>query len=249
MPAWPERVWLIRHGESAGNVARLRAEREGRLTIDIDAEREVDVPLSPLGEEQARALARWLAEGPAGERPTAAVASPFQRARRTGELALEGAGLHLGIDERLRDRDLGVVNRLTWKGVDERHPELAAQRRTLGRMYFRPPGGESWCDVLLRLRSFLDSTAREHPGARLVVFTHQVIILLFRSLFEGLTEDQLYEIHAGPDIANCSITEYRFDKRLPEAFSMLLVRFNHLAHLGNAGAPVTEESDAEAQPR
>ncbi len=246
---WPERLWLVRHGESAGNVARNRAEREGHVHIEIDAERELDVPLSPLGEEQARALTAWFAGRPQGERPDSAITSPFLRARRTAELALAGSGLLLSVDERLRDRDLGVINRLTWKGVDERYPELSALRRSLGRMYFRPPGGESWCDILLRLRSFLDRVAREHPGARLAVFTHQVLILLFRSLLEGFGEEELLRIHAGPDIANCSITEYRFDNTFGKDGGMRLVRFNHLAPLLEAGAPVTQETDVEVAPR
>jgi broad specificity phosphatase PhoE len=218
---WPQRLWVVRHGESTGNVARNLAEREGRAAIEIDSER--DVPLSRLGEDQSRAVARWFAALPAGERPDAAVTSPLRRARQTCELALAGAGVPISVDERLRDRDLGAANRLTWPGFDERYPELALQRRTLGRMYFRPPGGESWCDVLLRLRSFLETMAREHRRARLALFTHQVGVLLFRAALEGLFDDQIEAIASGPEIANCSITEYRFDNR-PR-----LVRFNHLA--------------------
>ena len=62
---WPERLWIVRHGESAGNVARDAADAAGPAVIDI-AERDVDVPLVALGEEQADALGRWFAELPAG---------------------------------------------------------------------------------------------------------------------------------------------------------------------------------------
>ena len=57
---WPARLWVVRHGESAGNVARDAAHAAGLPHIDI-AHRDVDVPLSPLGEEQSRALGRWFA--------------------------------------------------------------------------------------------------------------------------------------------------------------------------------------------
>ena len=50
--AWPAILWLVRHGESAGNVARLAAEQSGALTIEVEG-RDVDVPLSPLGKEQS----------------------------------------------------------------------------------------------------------------------------------------------------------------------------------------------------
>ncbi|RYE92565.1 MAG: hypothetical protein EOO75_06385, partial [Myxococcales bacterium] len=44
-PAWPRALWLVRHGESAGNVARDAAEAAGLPLIDITA-RDVDVELS-----------------------------------------------------------------------------------------------------------------------------------------------------------------------------------------------------------
>ena len=44
---WPQEIWLVRHGQSAGNVARDAAEAASGLRIDI-AERDVDVPLSAL---------------------------------------------------------------------------------------------------------------------------------------------------------------------------------------------------------
>ena len=57
---WPERLWLVRHGQSQGNVARDAADEAGAHEIDIDI-RDVDVPLSALGEEQARAAGRPVA--------------------------------------------------------------------------------------------------------------------------------------------------------------------------------------------
>jgi len=52
---WPSMLWLIRHGQSAGNVARDMAHANGMARIALD-HRDVDVPLSSLGMEQARAL-------------------------------------------------------------------------------------------------------------------------------------------------------------------------------------------------
>ena len=56
---WPQQLWLVRHGQSAGNVARDEAEAGKRLLIDI-ASRDVDVPLSALGERQAAAMSEWF---------------------------------------------------------------------------------------------------------------------------------------------------------------------------------------------
>ena len=54
---WPQSLYLVRPGESAGNVARDKAEAEWLERIDI-ATRGVDVPLSETGKERAAALGR-----------------------------------------------------------------------------------------------------------------------------------------------------------------------------------------------
>src|SRR3954470_11973041 len=82
---WPERLWIVRHGESAGNVARDAAYAAGVAVIDI-AHRDVDVPLSALGERQAQALGVWFAALPEDERPTVTLTSPFLRARTTAAI-------------------------------------------------------------------------------------------------------------------------------------------------------------------
>src|SRR3954466_911053 len=80
---WPSRLWLVRHGESAGNVARAAADVAGVGMIDLTV-RDVDVPLSPLGERQADALGRWFAAMDESERPEVILSSPYVRARQTG---------------------------------------------------------------------------------------------------------------------------------------------------------------------
>ena len=93
---WPASLWVVRHGESAGNVARDAAEAEGLERLDL-SHRDVDVPLSDLGRRQAAALGRWTAQQPADERPTVVWSSPYVRARQSAEIALETAGLDLPV--------------------------------------------------------------------------------------------------------------------------------------------------------
>ncbi|MEO7522058.1 MAG: phosphoglycerate mutase family protein, partial [Gemmatimonas sp.] len=66
---WPDHLWIVRHGESAGNVARDLADAAGLPSIDI-AERDTDVPLSALGAQQSMALGRWFADLRDENRPT-----------------------------------------------------------------------------------------------------------------------------------------------------------------------------------
>ena len=74
----PTTLWLVRHGQSAGNVAREAADAAGLARIDISG-RDVDVPLSALG-EQAEALGRWFCDGHEHGRPEILLASPYRRA-------------------------------------------------------------------------------------------------------------------------------------------------------------------------
>jgi probable phosphoglycerate mutase len=245
----PDVLWLLRHGESAGNVARDLAEGGGLAVIDI-AERDMDVPLSERGEEQARAVGRWLAELEADRRPTVMLTSPYVRSMRTAELALEAAGLagriSTVVDERLREREFGVLDRLTRLGITEQFPEQAALRSRVGKFYHRPPGGESWCDVGLRVRSVLDSISREYDGERVLLASHQVVILMFRYVLERLTEQDILAVDREADLANCSIASY--ERRPSESGRDVLVRklWNHVAPVAEEGAPVTAEPDAPA---
>src|SRR5262245_41292869 len=118
---WPDVLWLVRHGESAGNVARDAAEAAGHPMIEL-ATRDMDVPLSLLGEGQAQALGRWFGQMPPGEQPTVVLTSPYCRARETARLLLDAAGIAAGslrivVDERLREREFGILDRLTNLGI------------------------------------------------------------------------------------------------------------------------------------
>ena len=124
----PERLWVVRHGQSAGNLARdaAHAARLGRIALD---ERDVDIALSPLGEEQAGLLGRWFAGLPNGERPEVILTSPYVRAARTAQLIAAAGALTAPIiaDERLREREFGVLDGLTGSGIRELHPDQARQ--------------------------------------------------------------------------------------------------------------------------
>ncbi|WP_430780290.1 histidine phosphatase family protein [Actinoplanes sp. G11-F43] len=229
--------WLavVRHGLSTGNVTAEEAETGGADQIDIP-ERDADVPLAPTGREQAEAVGRLLRADP----PDLAVISPYLRTRQTAEIALAGLDrVRTVVDERLRDRELGVLDLLTARGVRARLPDEARRRERLGKFYYRPPGGESWADVLLRLRALLREIRQDHPGGRVVLFAHEATVLMVRYLAEGLSEAELMELSRGVTIANCSISSWR--DGAPELF-------NAVDHLRREGAPPTRQEDVDDEP-
>jgi len=250
---WPDRLWIVRHGESAGNVARNLARAAGHARIDI-AMRDADVPLSSLGRQQSQALARWFAALPAEERPDCVLVSPYLRARETAELVATHGELGVAhrefvSDERLREKEFGVLDRLTETGIAEHYPEQTEHRRILGKFYHRPPGGESWCDVILRLRSVLDTVSLHFAARRVLIVTHQVVVLCLRYLLENLDEASILAIDRDGDVANCSVTEYRFDPDRGVRGGMILARYNFVAPIERTGVAVTSEPDAKVAAR
>jgi broad specificity phosphatase PhoE len=251
---WPDTFSIVRHGQSAGNVARDAAYAAGHSVIDI-LERDVDVPLSAVGEAQSEALGHWFARIPTDSRPTVVLVSPYLRARHTASIIQAAGGFDpsrpIIVDERLREKEFGILDRLTRSGIDQRFPEQAEMRTRVGKFYYRPPGGESWCDVILRLRSVLDTVNLHYcgRGARVLIVAHQVIVLCFRYLLEGLNEEQILAIDREGDVANCGVTTYTFNPSFGAHGAMQLRAYNFIAPLEEAGAPVTTEPDVAVAPR
>jgi probable phosphoglycerate mutase len=250
---WPDRVWVVRHGESAGNVARDLADAAGHAEIDIEA-RDVDVPLSALGEDQSRALGRWFGTMKREERPNVVLCSPYARAIQTADILKAEGGLvdelsKFTIDERLREKEFGILDRLTRVGIEKKHVAQADLRRRLGKFYHRPPGGESWCDVILRLRSVLDTVSLHYGGKRVLVVGHQVVVLCLRYLLEDMDEKTILAIDAEGDVANCGVTEYRFQAESHGSGHLELERYNFVAPLLQQGTPVTSAPDANVATR
>ncbi|WP_214370394.1 histidine phosphatase family protein [Pseudonocardia sp. H11422] len=240
----PAALWLVRHAESTGNLAREVAESGGAELLDL-AERDADVPLSALGRQQASALGKWLAGLPAQQRPTVVMSSPYRRALDTAREATAALGaVPLDVDERLRDRELGILDLHTKAGIEARHPDESARRRRLGKFYYRPPGGESWADVALRLRSVLGDASLDLTGERVVWFTHEAPILLTRYILEELVEDELMTITRSTSLANCSVTIF---EREP-GDGLRLLTFNATEMLDEHGASPTAEPDAGSEP-
>jgi probable phosphoglycerate mutase len=246
LAAWrhgPRALWLIRHGQSEGNVIRDEAERHDAEEYVLGS-RDADVPLSGLGRDQAEAFGRWLGEQPPDRQPDVVLVSPYLRAAQTADLVLATAGLdHLprGVDERLRDREMGEWDGLTWRGIVARHPQESERAKLVGRFFHRPPGGESWADMCLRLRSLLADVARELPDRRVLMVAHDVVIQLTRVLIDGLSEAEAVQLVARTSYANCGLTTMEHD-----GDRLGLDRYNWTVPVEDQGETTTRSADAPA---
>jgi len=138
-------LWLIRHGETEWSLARRHTGR-------------TDVPLTPYGERQAKALAPL-----AGRlRPALVLVSPRQRAARTAELA----GLR---DPRL-DEDLAEWDYGEYEGITT--PEIRRDRPGWTIWTGDPPGGESADEIRRRADRVLERVHEALPRGDVVVVGH-----------------------------------------------------------------------------
>lgn len=206
---WPTTLWIVRHGESAANLSSRHAEASGQIDISLPT-RDMDTPLSALGEAQAAAFGAWFSKQEL--RPDVILSSPYHRTRQTlntllAQVPIKGqAAIHF--DERLRERERGVFDGLTVAGVKKHLPAEYEKRQFLGKFYYRAPGGESWCDVVQRLRGLVDNIRMFYAGKHVMIVAHEVVIYCLRYIIEELDEAQILAIDAASDLANCSLTEY-----------------------------------------
>ncbi|GAA4718054.1 histidine phosphatase family protein [Nocardioides conyzicola] len=241
LPRWtdgPQTIVLVRHGESVGNLADTAAREARAEHLDLD-QRDADVELSPTGREQADAVAAWVSGLAESDLPTTVLSSPYRRAAETAERAMRDRGIEVAYDERLRERDLGIFDGLTGYGIRAQHPDEAARRKKLGKFYYQPPSGESWADVVLRVRSLLTDLRHGYDRERIWMFTHQAVIMSFRYALEGLDEQSLLAIDREVQIPNASFTRFHRDADVLE-----LDVFADTAAVDAAGT----ERTAEASP-
>ncbi|MCE1179032.1 MAG: histidine phosphatase family protein [Micrococcales bacterium] len=233
----PTQLVLVRHGQSMGNLADAAAREKGLGRLELDT-RDADTPLSEDGEGQARAV-RSLIEGLEGEtRPQVVLSSPYVRAAETARISLEGTGLVPVLDERLRERDLGALDGLTGKGIRETMPEEAARRDHVGKFYYRPLGGESWTDVIFRVRSILTDIRAEYHDEVVWVFSHQAVIMAFRYVLEGMDESEVLGTDKDTPLPNCSVTRYVRG----EGGALELDVYAETTHIEQSGSPTTRET-------
>lgn len=234
----PASITLVRHGESLGNLADAQAREQESDRLDL-TDRDADVELSETGQSQAAAVRALVESLPEDQRPTVVLTSPYARAAGTARTALASSDIEIIHDERLRERDLGQFDGLTGKGIRHLYADEAERRKKVGKFYYQPPGGESWADVVLRVRSLLADLRQGFEDERVWMFTHQAVIMAFRYVMEGISEAELLEIDRESPIPNCSLTRYDLTPDGPR-----LLEFAATTALDRHEAEVTAEPSA-----
>ena len=213
------RLVVVRHGATANNLA---AQFTGQL----------DVPLSPLGERQALALATALAH----ERFDALIASDLQRACATLAPLAEALEQPLRRDPALREISVGVWEGQTGAAVRERYAGEIKRWETSET--YAPEGGETLADFRARIVDALERTRGEFPDGSVLWLTHGGVIGMLLCHVLGMSIQRRWQFRAD----NTAVFEFDVG-----ADYCIVMRANDTAHL--RAAAVADHSDSPEQMR
>lgn len=210
---------LVRHGQSEGNVARRLSEKGDNTGFGNLKERHtVSYRLSEKGREQAKLAGKWLKEeflsdGVAFDR---FITSEYTRAMETSALLdLPNATWYTNFY--LTERDWGDLEACP---DDEREEKFghALKMRRIEPFFWKPPNGESFAELCLRLDRVLHTLHRECSHMRVIIVCHGEVLRAFRVLLERMPQQQFKAIVSSKKVEdrvhNCELMHYT--RRDPE---------------------------------
>ena len=204
----PTRLFLVRHGQSAGNA-------QGRFGGHSPT------PLSQLGEEQAEKTAKVLAK----EGITAIYSSDLLRAVKTAEPLARLLGIPVIHTPAFRERNVGVLEGLTFDESKAEFPKdyYALVNRNIHHVITQ---GESYRHLLRRTTAELREIFKRHTGERIAIYSHTGAICFMTLHLMGAIHRNTQQT---PWIvtSNCGIN--RFEIRGPR--NVRILALNDTRHL------------------
>ncbi len=161
------KIHIARHGETTWNA-------EGRIQGRSDPE------LTLKGSEQSLMLFTHLKD-----RPISAVyTSALQRTIRTARPLADYLGLSVQVRPEMDEMDYGLFEGKRFSEVGE---ELITEWRNFreNRLTYRLPGGESYSDLLIRIRPLTVEIREKHKGEEILMVGHRGVNRVLIALFTG----------------------------------------------------------------
>jgi broad specificity phosphatase PhoE len=219
-PTRPASLVLVRHAQSARNVAK----KGNAFFLDDESRKAVQgipdqhVPITDEGRRQAELTGQALRREfgafdyvyHSGYRRTEETSQQLLAAWPPAEREAMQVRPHLFV----RERDAGWTYDMTTAEAAAAFPWLQGYWDMFGRFFARPPGGESFADVAERVYLFLGMLFRERAGQRVLVVTHGGTLRVFRYLLERWTHDEFIARWDADHVPNCAVTSYAFDPAL-----------------------------------
>lgn len=205
---------LVRHGQSEGNAAKRLSEKGDHTAFTAIAKgrHSRSYRLSVLGKEQAITAGKWLVkefskDGVIFDR---FIVSEYTRAMETAAL--------LGLPDAVWYRNFYLAERdwgdLETYSENERNKKFkdSLSMRLIEPFFWRPPNGESFAELCLRLDRVLNTLHRECEDKRVIIVCHGEVMRAFRVLLERMSQQRFKGLYLSKEkedsVHNCEIIHY-----------------------------------------
>lgn len=191
--------YFVRHGETVWNL-------EGKLHGHLDGS------LSLNGVGQAEKVGIFLKN-----KISKVYSSDLKRASSTAEIIMKTCSVKLDEDKRLRERNLGIFQGLTFSEVKEKYPEMY-YKFTSDDPDFTIPQGESISQTSERINSFLNEMISKKDEDNVCVVTHDGVIKIVLQSMIGARSNSPQKII----LSNGSISQiiYNYEQLIWQAISV-----------------------------
>lgn len=164
-------VDTVRHGETMTNKSGIYA----GIT---------DPDLNETGKQQALDFADKLNSSDYD----LIIHSPLKRSKQTAEIIAQKTGVVLLEEPLTIERNLGVLEGLTWEQFSQKYPELLQDNSE--QLQANLPGGESIGEVEARVGKFIEKIKTEYKDKKILVVTHGGVIRILKRLLGGQTTEE-----------------------------------------------------------
>lgn len=210
-PAGMTRLFLIRHGSTAPNECKPFV-LQGC---------EINGPLTELGRRQSKAVGRFLSRF----KIDAVYASSLLRAQETAAAIAGPHNLPVQTRHELRECSVGRWEGMSWDAIQAEDPD--GHRHFFSDPANHPhPGGESYTDLLNRVRPTINELLQQHLGQNIVVVAHNLANRVYLAELVGIDLKHARKLRQ----LNCCINLLQFTAGQTE-----LVTLNSAWHLDDLG--------------
>jgi broad specificity phosphatase PhoE len=202
-----EYLVLVRHGETLPNI--LVEKQADGLFYEVSGSDET-VTLTEFGVQQIVKVGKWLARLFTKDNPlTRIVVSGYKRTHESADnieaqLPYEVERVE---DRRFDKRCYGDFWNITYRGVQELHPEEYARFLAEGPLNYIPPGGENYPQLFGRVSEGLSDLSKL-PGNKLVV-CHLVVFLAIQRELEGHADEHVHASYEASALPNAHKRVYK----------------------------------------
>lgn len=181
--------YILRHGEAVSNIKGFVSSWPEKI----------DNPLTEIGVEQAKKVTQMILL----ENIDLIFSSDVSRAKQTAEIIAEQLGKKVEFDKRLREIDFGTFNS---KPIADFIGHFDSQEK---RIKEKVPHGESYEDILKRVKSFIEDVEKIYDNKKILIVSHQAPLFILEGMLLGYSLEESVEFFTDEKLlSNCEFKKF-----------------------------------------